>query len=118
MSRSYRKTPCIKDGGRKKHEDKKKASRRFRHCAKNKIRARKYDELPLKSTELTCSWDICDWKFWETEAERKQWIESEYKKIIRQYHTWQDLRYQLRRFRDKHCRWFSLTGWKKQYYWK
>jgi hypothetical protein len=69
MSRSRKKNPHLKDGGRQKHLDKQLASRKFRRKTKGKIQLEKFDDLPLKSYELTDPWDICDWNNRYTERE-------------------------------------------------
>jgi len=73
MSRSYKKEPVVKDYNRnsKKYANRK-VRRKFKNC-----------DYPDGNAyrKLTCSWDICDYKFRETYKEyeiRKRRYEYEY----------------------------------------
>jgi hypothetical protein len=76
MSRSHRKTPLLQDGGRQKHQDKKLASRKFRHTAKDALEREDYDAMPRKSWETTDPWDICDWKHFHSLEDAMKWFDK------------------------------------------
>jgi hypothetical protein len=61
MSRSYKKNPYSKDGGRSSRPGKQMSSRAFRRDAKVKIHTYRYDDLWLKSTQAVCSYDVNDY---------------------------------------------------------
>jgi len=76
MSRSRRKTPLLQDGGRQKHQDKKLASRKFRHLAKDALDHEDYDAMPVKPWETTDPWNICDWKYFQSLEDAIKWFEK------------------------------------------
>jgi hypothetical protein len=60
VSRSYKKNPYSKDGGRSSKSAKRISSRMFRRDTKVKVSKGDYDSLWKKQTQALCSWDVND----------------------------------------------------------
>jgi len=101
MSRSYRKHPILKDGGRQRHEDKQLASRKFRHVVKDKMSSGEFEILPEKHCETTDPYGVCDRISRYTEQETVD-------RFIRlgPSHWWGNTEEE------------ASIKWKKEFYWK
>lgn len=67
MSRSYKKTPVIKDSGLKSS-----ANKSAKQIANRTVRRKKYIPNGGGYKKIYCSWNICDYRFMQTEAKFKQ----------------------------------------------
>ena len=94
MSRSYKKTPVIKDSsckGTKYKSGKQLANRAVRN----------QEDVPNGGSykKVYCSWNISDWRFMKTEAElRKEWDSGD-QRLREVYKTYEEVR----------------SAWKKEY---
>ena len=102
MSRSYKKNPYVTDNsnGRRKFS-KRHANHRVRQ------RVSMDDELParLQHKKMTCSWDICDYRWRMTRQEAIQWYKEELE--------WQKNKGSLKYFLKRYP---TLEAWLK--YWE
>lgn len=71
MSRSYKKNPYCTDNGNSKY-----GKRIANRVTRKKLKSKKFEDEVLpkgkKYKQLYCSYDICDYKFYETKKEAMQ----------------------------------------------
>lgn len=74
MSRSYKKNPYVTDNRDGKKDSKRIANRRVRRL----VRAMDED-MParLQHKKMTCSWDICDYRWRMTRQDAIEWYNNE-----------------------------------------
>ena len=97
MSRSYKKTPVIKDSGCK--------GTRYKSGKQIANRAVRNQEDVLNGgsyKKVYCSWNISDWRFMKTEEElRKEW-DSGKKRLRETYKTYEEAKFAWEKvFRNK-----------------
>ena len=59
MSRSYKRSPVVKDGNR---HMKRYGRRRFRARERQALRTARYDRVPVKCQEVSEVWNWADWR--------------------------------------------------------
>lgn len=78
MSRSYKKTPIVKDGGHAGKQSHARAMRTNVHQILN-VYVKTYGEHSEEPTfphpfEITNPYDVCDWKFWISDEKHNRFI--------------------------------------------
>jgi len=77
MSRSRKKTPILKDGGRSSKWGKQTSNRKFRRHNKVKVHQEDFEDVWYKSNQAMCSWDIndhvCHWTLGDALHSNTRW---------------------------------------------
>lgn len=108
MARSYKKHPWCKDGNRCKKRDKQIANRKIRRGGWSG------KEIPNggKYRQLTCSWDICDHRFYDTFRDFVNRRQDWYDEWANRYGAKDADRFVSLDWREAYRKWARLHLWK------
>lgn len=109
MSRSRKEYPCCKDGNRRKKADKQRANRKIRRSARWKSA-----DIPSGGAyrQVSCSWDICDFRSVWTFRESVELHQSRYDQCAAEYGAAVAERRYGKDWRELY------RGWARYYLWK